>query len=62
MIYVQFDDETKKVIVSWFATDPRERSEEPNLGSVKSNNLAYRAYYECCFEDIRKNMPQPTAA
>jgi lysine/ornithine N-monooxygenase len=59
-IYIQFEDETKTKVVSWYTRQPKVDS-EPFLGEVEANDPRYMEYYYNFSESMREAMPAPTS-
>jgi hypothetical protein len=57
-IYVQFKDDSKTEIVSWFGRKPKPDS-EPHVGEVEASDQRYKAYFEKFPEEARMGMPAP---
>ncbi len=58
MVYVQFTDKTKSEICSFFGSEPTE--ETPNWGTVNTNDVRYKEFFDSLPEFIRDGLPIPT--
>ncbi|MBB1632275.1 hypothetical protein A9975_15570 [Cupriavidus sp. UME77] len=57
-INVQFEDESQGIVVSYFL-GPQDPQLIPNVGTVKSDDPRWKAFYDGISGFIRQSLPSP---